>query len=211
MKDIIIDEPAFRVTTLVVDVGGLFLPKDVMLPPDSVELVDPITTSVHLRLGRDEVEAAPLVLGGEPIQAMPSMFPLAPADVRPPEESERAEARASFPFGAPGLHSLKDLHGAKLLATDGEIGHVDDALIDITAWHLAHLVIDTRNWLPGKHVVVDAAMVRTIDWGAETVSVQLTREEVEKAPTYDPLTEMSDQYQDYLSRYYHSLGTRAPL
>lgn len=40
-----------------------------------------------------------------------------------------------------------------LHATDGEIGHVEDFMVDDENWAIRFLVVATRNWLPGKKVI----------------------------------------------------------
>ena len=37
---------------------------------------------------------------------------------------------------------------------DGEIGHVEDFIIDDETWAIRYLIIDTRNWWPGKKVLI---------------------------------------------------------
>jgi hypothetical protein len=44
------------------------------------------------------------------------------------------------------------------------------------------MVVDTRNWLPGKKVVVPPSAVEDIDWEAGAVSVRLRRDELKHAP-----------------------------
>ena len=48
------------------------------------------------------------------------------------------------------VHATNDELGsiAHLQASDGEIGHVDDLLIDDDTWQAPYLLIDTSNW-PG--------------------------------------------------------------
>ena len=41
------------------------------------------------------------------------------------------------------LHTTGKMRGVHILATDGEIGHVDDLLIDERTWSVRYLVVDT--------------------------------------------------------------------
>src|SRR3546814_3688958 len=70
-------------------------------------------------------------------------------------------------------------------ASDGEIGHIDDFLVDDTDWSLRFLVIDTRNWLPGRKVLVAPAWARGIDWSDEKLLVDTDRDTIKKAPEYE--------------------------
>ena len=48
------------------------------------------------------------------------------------------------------LHKTNELRGYHILATDGEIGHVNDFLIDDGGRTVQYLVVDTSNWIGGK-------------------------------------------------------------
>src|ERR1700687_4500270 len=52
------------------------------------------------------------------------------------------------------LHKTSELRGYHILATDGEIGHVEDFLIDEADRTLRYLVVDTSNWLGGRSVLI---------------------------------------------------------
>ena len=47
------------------------------------------------------------------------------------------------------LRSVKELYGAKLGASDGEIGHVKDFYFDDQNWAVRYVVADTGSWLAG--------------------------------------------------------------
>lgn len=81
----------------------------------------------------------------------------------------------------PHLKSMIDVRGYGIHAIDGDIGHVTDFLLDDSLRHLTHVVVDTRNWLPGKKVVLSTADIDRIDWGQSQVHVSLSREEVRNA------------------------------
>jgi len=48
------------------------------------------------------------------------------------------------------LRSTQDVSGHHIQAADGEIGHVEDFIIDDKTWAIRYLVIDTQNWCRGK-------------------------------------------------------------
>jgi hypothetical protein len=77
--------------------------------------------------------------------------------------------------------------GFHIKATDGEIGHVDDLLIDEATWRISYLLVDTSNWIGGKWVAIAPHVLRSIDWHAGTVDVAITRDAVKESPTMDSL------------------------
>ena len=85
------------------------------------------------------------------------------------------------------LHRLSRVKGFHIHATDGQIGHVDDFLIDESTWTIQYLVIDTSNFIGGKWVVVSPAVIQQIEWGNLRVDVSLTREQIKKGTTLDNL------------------------
>lgn len=82
------------------------------------------------------------------------------------------------------LHKTSRLKGFHLHATDGEIGHVDDFLVD-PSWKVAYLVVDTSNWVGGRSVLVSPTSVVKIDVETQEIQVRLTRKEIEQSPSID--------------------------
>jgi hypothetical protein len=66
-------------------------------------------------------------------------------------------------------------------ALDGAVGHVEDFVVNDDDWAIAGLVVDTRDWLPGRKVLVPPAAVQDIDWPQKKVFLRLTRSEVQSA------------------------------
>lgn len=100
------------------------------------------------------------------------------------------------------LRSANDTLGYHVQATDGTIGHVDEFLIDDDVWRIRYLVIDTRNWLPGRRVLVSPEWIGTVDWATEVVEVGLTRDAVKASPLYDPAAHWSAVYAAELHEHY---------
>jgi hypothetical protein len=82
------------------------------------------------------------------------------------------------------LHKASKLKGYHLSATDGEIGHVDDVLVDPT-WKVAYLVVDTSNWVGGKSVLIAPSAIQKVDAEGKEITVKLTREQITRSPSVD--------------------------
>ncbi len=83
------------------------------------------------------------------------------------------------------LRSAREVMGYAIQATDGEIGHVEDFLVDDRTWAIRYVVVDTRNWLPGKHVLVAPEWISLVSWPDSKVYVSMSRERIREAPEYD--------------------------
>jgi hypothetical protein len=47
---------------------------------------------------------------------------------------------------------------------DGEIGHIEDFVVDDETWIIRYLVVDTKNWWPGKRVLIATDWIDRISW-----------------------------------------------
>lgn len=86
----------------------------------------------------------------------------------------------------PQLRTYAEVVGYDIQALDDTVGHVEDFLIDDRDWSIQLMVIDTRNWLPGKDVLISPKRIVDVSWLDKTVTVKATRDEVEGSPEYDP-------------------------
>ena len=85
------------------------------------------------------------------------------------------------------LHKTQKVIGFHIHATDGEIGHVDDMLIDDRSWAIRDLIVNTSNWWGGHKVLIEPGSITSVAWPAAEVRVSLSRADVQKARTFDPV------------------------
>ena len=104
------------------------------------------------------------------------------------------------------LRSTVDVTGYHIHAEDGEIGHVDDFIIEDETWTIRYLVIDTVDWWPGKKVLVSPQWIERISWGEGTVFVNLAREAVKESPKYTKASLLTRDYETSLHRHYDRRG-----
>ena len=83
------------------------------------------------------------------------------------------------------LHKTSKMRGFRIHATDGEIGHVEEFLVDASLWTVRYLVVDTGNWIGGRSVLISSAVVTSVDSPREEVRVRLTRDQIEHSPSVE--------------------------
>ncbi len=108
--------------------------------------------------------------------------------------------------GEPELRSVGDTMGYAIRAADGDIGHAEDFLVEEEGWRIRYVVVDTRNWLPGRRVLVSPQWISGVDWREQRVHVDLTRRAIEESPLYDPTRPLDRAYEAELHRYYGREG-----
>ncbi len=99
------------------------------------------------------------------------------------------ERRGEFPQGEnkswhPHLRSTHAVSGYHIQALDGEVGHVEDFIIDDETWAIRYLIINTHNWWPGNKILVSPQWIERISWGERKVFVNLSRETIKQSPEY---------------------------
>lgn len=100
------------------------------------------------------------------------------------------------------LQRVASIEGCRLLATDGEIGSIEDVYFDDERWVVRYLVIDTGGWLTGRDVLISPYAVKLVDLAARTVAVDLTREKVRLSPDISTKGPLSRQREAEYYRYY---------
>jgi len=104
------------------------------------------------------------------------------------------------------LRSTKEVTGYNLLAIDGEIGHVDDFIIDDETWTIRYLVVATRNWWPGKKVLISPKWIDSVSWDNKEVAVDISRETIKTAPEYTDESLFTRDYETGLYGHYNREG-----
>jgi hypothetical protein len=99
-----------------------------------------------------------------------------------PSRSPASAPASPLSDNGQSLRRISEVMGFHIEARDGEIGHVDDFLIDEDSWGIRYLVIDTSNWIGGKSVAVAPRVLEGIDWTNKKVEVSVARDVVKNAP-----------------------------
>jgi hypothetical protein len=100
------------------------------------------------------------------------------------------------------LRSIKAVTGYHVHGTDGEIGHVEDFLLEDADWSIHYLVIDTKNWWPGKKVLISPRSAREIDWRHKLVNLSVNRQRVKDSPQYDSTTIVDRGFEERFHQHY---------
>jgi hypothetical protein len=97
----------------------------------------------------------------------------------------------------------RDVVGFTVEATDGRVGTVDEATYDAGQGHIA---VHTGPWILGRTVVLPAGVIGRIDWDAETVHVDRTRNQIKAAPELSADDTPDDAYLERLGAYFIEPG-----
>lgn len=224
IDDLLFDEETWAIRWLVVSTGVFFAGRRVLLAPSAVLSVDAVDRALGVDITRQQVKESPEIdfdapvsrrhesslyshYGWHPYWAPPAHLGasgiapvIPPQPVRSEEAARSPEARVE---DDPHLRSTNEVTGYYVHATDGDIGHVEDIVVDTEAWVIRYVAVDTVNWAPGKKVLIAPTAVTEVIWSTQIVNVDLTREQIQAAPEYLPGQSIDRSYEE---RYHDHYG-----
>jgi hypothetical protein len=124
----------------------------------------------------------------------------------PRNSKEHAETNTGGKPWNPNLRSTHDVAGHTIQASDGTIGHVEDFIIDDETWALRYIIVDTKDWLPGKKVLISPHWIESISWEESKVFINLTKKEIEMSPEYTESVLVTRNYETGLHKHYNRPG-----
>jgi hypothetical protein len=202
VKEFYFDDQTWHVRYLVADTGRWLPHRKVLISPHALGWIEDSERVLHVQLTREQVEKSPSIDADKPVSrqfeeeylryfgwpfywADPLMWSASMIPPALPKKKDEPGAGEST-HNDPHLRSMLEVIGCHVQVRDGEVGHVEDFLIDSDGWAIRDLMIDTRNWLPGKHVLIAPEWVKRISWEESRVYVGLDKETLESFPEYHP-------------------------
>jgi hypothetical protein len=104
-----------------------------------------------------------------------------------------------------GYHTGTDIVGYKVEATDGGIGTVDKHSAKAGS---AYIVVDTGHWIFGKHILLPAGTISSVDHDLKKIFVARTKDDIKDAPEFDKNKHADDPaYHQQVGSYYSGLSS----
>jgi hypothetical protein len=170
--DFSFDDRTWAVQHLVAHTGSWLADRLVLIPAAALHPAKPGDRSIPVDLTKEEITSCP------------------PPDIGPSSQHP------------PHLRRMWALTGCHLQAEDGELGHIEDFVIDDETWTIRYVIVDTRNWWAGKRVLLSPQWVERVNWTDSKVGVALHRDTIEQAPEYSPDAPITREYEAALYRHY---------
>jgi hypothetical protein len=229
VKDVFFDDGQWTLRYFVVDTGSWLPGRKVLISPSSVGEPDWENRLLPVLLTTQQIKDAPSISSDAPVSrqhesrlagyygwpmywspvAVPSVgmmparvVPQNPGNISPRMEPTEGEGGTE----EPDLRSVEEVTGYHIEADDGEIGHVEEFLADPDGWIIRYMVVDTRNWLPGRKVLLSPDWVQSLVWEDGKVRVGLHRETIQQSPEYDPDKPINREYEKVLYEHYDMPG-----
>jgi hypothetical protein len=224
VSDLLFGDVGWVVRWLVVDTGDWLSGRKVLLPVSVLGKPDPRLRRIPVELTMQQVKDSPDIDTERPVSRqtetdvygyygwspywgagpVPVSNAIASPLVAPLWSSLQGDDHNGIPRDDddPHLRSISAVTGYHIHATDGEMGHAKDFLVDDGAWGIRYVIVDTRNWWPGVSVLISPRSVREIDWPNKHIHLDVTRQKVKDGPKYDPAITLDGAYEETFLTYY---------
>ncbi len=207
VKDFYFDDKAWILRYLVVDTGNWLPGRKVLLSPDSLEKPDWEKMIFPVNLTKSTIRNSPGIdthktvsreheielfqyYGWRPYWEFGVQPGVVPLPIHSPDEKDSKEEHET------NLRSSDEVIGYHIETTDGKIGHVEDFIIDDTDWSIRYLIVDTRNVLPGKKVIISKEWIETVTWNEKKIKIGLLREAVKNSPEFNPSIDVEKNFEN---------------
>jgi hypothetical protein len=218
-KDFLFDDEKWAIRYMVADTGKWLPGRKVLLSPILLGRPDWATLSFPVDLTRRQIEESPPLDEHRPVsrryeKKISKYYDMAyywtggaiwenfvsPSALRGAgrgeEETEQQQSDDVH------LRSTKEVIGYHIEATDREVGHVEDFLVEDETWCIRYLLVDTGNWLPGHKVLLSPLWVVSADWKKRRVRVDVSDRQVKDSPAYDPKAPLERKYETRIFDHY---------
>jgi sporulation protein YlmC with PRC-barrel domain len=215
------DDQYWAIRYLVADSGNWLTGRRVLLSPYALVGVSNEEQHILVNLTKKQIEDSPSLESDKPVSRQfeeayygyydwpiywggPNMWGNYPDIVRD-HEKWREYNGGENPWD-PHLRSTNAVRGYHIQSSDGEIGHVEDFIVDEETWAIRYLIVDTKNWWPGKKVLLSTKWIERVSWSESKIFVNLTREIIRQSPEFIDELLLSREYEAGLHGHYNRQG-----
>ena len=219
IQEFYFDDESWTIRYFVVNTGSWLTGRLVLISPTQVTSINWDAKQIVLNLTKTQIENSPNIDTHRPISrqleadfydyygtsyywggaSLSGVGPF-PSDLAGIAASVRAAGVTKSEDSH--LRSTAAVSGYGIAATDGSIGHADDFIVDDAKWQIRYVVVDTRNWLPGKKVLLSVDWISDVDWLESHITVKLPKETIHDAPEYIESRELTRDYEEKLHQHY---------
>ncbi len=230
VKDFYFDDKTWTIRYLIVETGNWLSDRKVLISPEAVLNPDYAAEAFPVNLTKEQIKNSPDIDTEKPVSRQHEMklyeyYPwttywggglwaggigttgmVMPRPVSIEQAVQKEDEMVGKETDAdPHLRSTDKVTGYSIKATDGEIGDVEDFIIDDSSWKILFMIVDTGKWFPDKKVLISPKWIKEIKWKTSSVIVNATVDSVKNSPEYDAGQPISESHEANLQNYYGRL------
>lgn len=175
VADLYFDERTWAVRYLAVDTAKWLTGTKVLLAPETILKPWHHEPALAVTLTTEQVQSSPNADMGMPISRAAGVG-----------EDVQTVAVTAESLVDSTVQSASELAGYHVKADDGEVGQVEDLLLDDDLSRILFLVIEVKGWFFGKKVLAGPSLISRVDWANSTIHVNANCQALKNAQEYKP-------------------------
>jgi sporulation protein YlmC with PRC-barrel domain len=175
VRNLLFDDQSWCIRFLVVEVGSWLARQLVVVQTDVVDPPDWAKQLMQTNLSTDELLKSPEVDAEKPVSRQQQLalnkhfgWPDHMSDWYTPPIATHRE----FPVDShddPHLRGALDLVGYEVWTTDGNLGVLEDYVLQPASWRIKYLMVRVGDWVFGRRQFVPVRSVKAISWAHHRV------------------------------------------
>ena len=221
VNDLYFDDDQWTVRYLVDKTG--FLGRQVLIAPVAITEINNDQEMIRVNLTREQIEDSPPLDREKPLSrdletkiiehyrwpaylggadALSEAGYTQSAAPHPLSWSVKRTIARDPDYEGPNLHSSVNVIGYKIATNNGDLGAVEDLLVDDKTWEIRYLLIETQKAMNSKKLLIDPEWIDWISWKQKRVSVSMDREKIKGCPKFDMSLPIPREYEKMLYEHY---------
>lgn len=221
VKDLYFDDQRWAIRYLVADTGTWLLANKVLISPYALKSVEMTKKDISVNLTKKQIENSPPLSSHKPVSRQfeddyygyygwPAYWGGSSLWGNTPFLERDRNKWRKFTEGTKTwnrhLRSTFAVTGYRVHALDGEIGLIEDFILDDDNWSIRYLVVATKNWWPGKRVLISPMWIDRMSWEESKGFTNLLRQTIKDSPEYPEEASLSRDYEIALHQHYNRKG-----
>jgi hypothetical protein len=214
LDEFFFDDDSWVVRYAVINTGVWLSGKKILLPPLLFKQPDWRNQCLPVKLTKDQVRKSPDIDTQNPISRqqelslhkffgwLPYWDSSALGAVPSPITDSSQSTIESTPELDPHLRRTKEVFGYRIKTRNGEIGHLNDFLLDEHLRLIRYAAVEIRNLLSIKKVLLSKEWIKSISWNDQTLCLDLDREFVKNSPEFNSSNPVDREFEARLHDYY---------
>jgi len=221
VKEFYFDDRHWTVRYLVAETGTWLASRQVLISPYALMAIDREDQTIAVELTNKQIEGSPSLDTDKPVSrqweqdyygyfSWPAYWDGPYSWGAYPYIDRNRNKAGQFTAGRKAsdhhLRSTRAVSGYHVHALDGEIGHVEDFIVDDETWAIRYLIVNTSNWWLGTKVLVSPKWIERVSWNDSEIFANLSRQTIKESPEYTDESLVTRDYEIGLHGHYNRKG-----
>jgi hypothetical protein len=185
IHDFLFDKEIWEIRYLVVEISNGLSDRKVLIPAIALDQPNQVSRKVPIHLTKEQVKNCPnidtdVLMSWQIQNRLNEVYPLfqywaMSGYVSASLPLSLVSNQPSQPKGDETIfRSIEDVSHCHVQSVDGNIGAIEDIVVDDESWSIQYIVANPTKWLLGRKFWIIPTWIKTIDWEEQEVFLKIS-------------------------------------